>query len=230
MKSENYDELMDKFYSGKASAEDISILKGEGLLDDRDIFYAEALNSEREQKIDWDFEDFMNEITATKVVALPGRKSGMKRMMAAAAVVATILLSYIFWPRQDNNIQIAHVPVINKKIDSRVNTSTTAALPVDKVKDSVLLSEDVIMHPRASKNYTVKTRKYDRSKSSKGAATDEEETTARDDDFIVMVNGKRITDKADAISITKESLSMVSRDLTNTVDELKPIGQIKIKL
>jgi hypothetical protein len=46
---------------------------------------------------------------------------------------------------------------------------------------------------------------------------------------MVMVNGKRITDKADAIAITKESLSMVSRDFTNMVDQLKPIGQIKIK-
>ena len=50
MKSENYDELMDKFYAGKASAEDIGILKGKGLLDDQDLFYAEALRLERAQK------------------------------------------------------------------------------------------------------------------------------------------------------------------------------------
>ena len=230
MKSENYDELMDKFYAGKASAEDIGILKGKGLLDDQDLFYAEALRLERAQKMDWNFEDLMNEITATKVVAIPARSVRMKRMMAAAAVVATILLACIFWPQQDNRKQIVLVPVISKKVDSAVDLSPKAALPVDKVKDSALLSEDIKTHPRSIKNYSVKTRKYRPSKSSKGAATDQEQTAARDDDLMVMVNGKRIIDKADAIAITKESLSMVSRDFTNVVDQLKPIGQMKIKL
>lgn len=135
MKSENYDELMDKFYAGKASAEDIGILKGKGLLDDQDLFYAEALRLERAQKMDWDFEDLMNEITATKVVALPPRSVRMKRMMAAAAVVATILLACIFWPQQDNRKQIVLVPVISKKVDSAVDLSPKVALPVDKVKE-----------------------------------------------------------------------------------------------
>jgi len=229
MKSENYDELMDKFYAGKANAEDISILKDKGLLDDPDIFYAEALHSEREQKMDWDFEDLMDEITARKVVPLPRGSAGMKRMTAAAAVVATILLACIFWPRHDNRKQIALAPEINKKVDPAVDLSTKAALPVDKVKDSALLAEDIKTHPPAIKIYTVKTRKYPPSKSSKGASKDQEETTAKDDDLMVMVNGKRITDKADALAITKESLSMVSRDFTNMVDQLKPIGQIKIK-
>jgi hypothetical protein len=229
MKSENYDELMDKFYAGKASAEDIGILKGKGLLDDQDILYAEALQSEREQKMDWDFEDLMNDVTATRVVALPRRSVRMKRMMAAAAVVAAILLTWIFWP-QDTHKQIVLVPVIHKKVDSAPDISTKAALPIDKVKDSALLSEDIKTRPPAIKNYTVKTRKYRPAKSSKGGATDHEETTAKDDDLMVMVNGKRITDKADALAITKESLTMVSRDFTNMVDQLKPIGQIKIKL
>jgi hypothetical protein len=221
---------MDKFYDGKASAEDISFLKGKGLLDEQDIFYAEALNSEREQKMNWDFEDLMNEITATKVVLLPRRSLPMKRMMAAAAVVATILLACIFWPQQDNHRQIVHVPVINKKVDTGMDILSKPVLPGNKVEDSVLLSKDVKTHQPSIKNYTMKTRKHSFSKSNNGVAKDQEETTARDDDFIVMVNGKRITDEADAIAITKESLNMVSRDLTNTVNELRPIGQIKFKL
>lgn len=225
MKSENYDELMDKFYAGKASAEDISILIGKGLLDDQDIFYTDALNSEREQKMDWDFEDLMNEVSATKVVALPRRNLRMKRMIAAAAVVATILLACIFWPRQDNPKQIVQAPLFNKKVDTDMEISANPASPVNKAKDPIVLSEDVKTHPRAIKNYTGKTSKHNFSKSNNRVAKDKEETTARNDDFIVMVNGKRITDEADAIAITKQSLSMVSRDLNNTVNGLKPIGR-----
>lgn len=228
MKSGNYDELIDKFYAGRASAEEISILKSEGLLDEQDIFYAQALHSEREQKMDWDFADFMKEIPAAKEAALPGRRIWMKRMMAAAATVATILLAYIFWPQHDNTGEVAHVPVISKQIDS--NHKVAANPPVPEMKDSILLSEDVKKHPRAIISYTVKTRKQNPPKSNKEAAKDKEEATASDENFMVMVNGKPITDEADAIAIMKESLSMISRDLTHTVNELKPIGQIKIKL
>ena len=228
MKSGNYDELIDKFYAGKASAEEISMLKSEGLLDDQDIFYAEALHSEREQKMDWDFADFMKEIPATEVAALPGRRVWMKRMMAAAATVATILLAYIFWPQHDNTSEVVHVPVINRQIDSNHNIAASPVLP--GIKDSLLLSENVKTHSRAMNNYTVKTRKQNLPKSSKGEAKDKEEATVSDENFTVMVNGKPITDEADAIAIMKESLSVVSRNLSHAVDELKPIGQIKIKL
>jgi len=228
MKSGNYDELIDKFYAGKASAEEISILKSEGLLDDKDVFYADALHSEREQKMDWDFADFMKEIPATKVAALPGRRVWMKRMMAAAATVATILLAYIFWPQHDNTGEVIHVPVINKQIDS--NHNVAANPPASEMKDSTLSSGNAKTHPRPITSYTIKTSKQIPPKSNKEAAKDKEEATASDENFMVMVNGKPITDEADAIAIMKESLSMISRDLTHTVNELKPIGQIKIKL
>jgi len=146
-------------------------------------------------------------------------------MIAAAAVVATILVAWFFWQKQDNPGQIVQVPVINKKIDTGMEISTNPPSPGNKAKDPIVLSEEVKTYPRAIKNYTVKTSKHHFSKSNNRVAKDKEETTARNDDFIVMVNGKRITDEADAIAITKQSLSMVSRDLTNTVNGLKPIGR-----
>ncbi len=232
MKSENYDELKDKFYAGKASAEEIDILKGEGLLDDQDIFYAGVLRSEREQKMDWDFADFMKEVPATKVVALQRRGVQIKRMIAAAATVVTILLAYIFWPQPDNPKEVALVTVINKneKADSNANVSASPVSPLNQLKDSVLLSGQLNKHGRATGQYTAKTRKQNLPKSSKGAANDKEEASATNPDFMVMVNGKPITDEADAIAIMKESLSVVSRNLSHAVDELKPITQIKIKL
>lgn len=232
MKSENYDELKDKFYAGKASAEEIDLLKSEGLLDDQDIFYATVLDAEREQKMDWDFADFMKEIPATKVVALPRRGVWMKRIIAAAATVATILLAYIFWPQQNNPKEVALVPVINKneKSDSNANISGSPASPLNQLKDSVLLSEQVNKHGRATGHYTAKTRKQNLPKTSKDATRDKEQASATSQGFMVMVNGKPITDEAEAIAIIKESLSLVSRNLSHTVDELKPITQRKIKL
>ncbi len=230
MKSGNYHELMDKFYAGKASTEDISILKDEGLPDDQDILYAEMLNSERDQKMEWNFEDFLNKIPAANGDAVPRRRVWMKRMVSAAAAAAIILITYIFWANQYNPKEIMNVAAINKPADSNNNITTGPALPLNKVKDSVLLSENVKTPPTKSKNYTVETGKQSRSEDSRNATKDKKETTRGKQDFIVIVNGKQITDEADAIAIMRESLSMVSRNLITTVDELKPIGQIKIKL
>lgn len=227
MKSGNYDELIDKFYAGKASAEEISRLKSEGLLDDQDIFYAETLHSEREQKMDWDFADFMKEVPAAKEADLQDRPVWMKRMMAAATA-ATLLLAYFFWPQHENTREVVRIPVINKQIDS--NHNVAANPPVSEMEDSILLSGNATTHSRPITGYAAKTRKQNPPTSSKEAAKDKEEATASDENFMVMVNGKPITDEADAIAIMKESLSMISRDLTHTVNDLKPIGQIKIKL
>ena len=230
MKSGNYDELMDRFYAGKLNAAEIGMLKGEGLLDDEDVFYAEGLIPERDLRLDWNFEDFMNEIPATKVVALAGSGVQMKRLIAAAAIVGTMLIAYIFWPQQQKRKEIVSVPAVNNQVDSSIKISASPALPVNEIKNSELTVGNVKENAKESKKYTVKTRQQSLPQQKKGSAKDKEESTRSVDDFIVVVDGKSITNEADALAIMRESLSLVSRNLTNTVRELKPITRIKIKL
>lgn len=232
MKSGNYDELMDKFYGGKASAEEILLLKTEGLLDEQDIVYAEALNTEREQKMDWEFEDFLNELPATKVVALPAHRIWVKRMMAAAAIIVVILTAYVFWPQQNQPKEIASVPVIHESVDSNQELMAKSVLPADKIKYTAQSEEKVKPETRKNRNYAVQTRQQRPVKSirNKAQANENVETKTNVEDFLVIVNGKPITNEAEAIAITRESLGMFSRNLTTTIDKLKPISQIKIRL
>lgn len=230
MKTENYDELMDKFYAGIANAEEISVLEREGLIDEQDISYADALNSEREQKMNWEFKDFMNEIPATKVVAHSAHRLWIKRMMAVAAVVAAMLTTYVFWPQPHQSKEIASVPEMYKQFDSNQHLIGKTVLPADEIKNTVKAEKNVKPEIRKNRNYAVQASQQKLVKNRKNNAEEKGETKTNAGDYLVMVNGKPITNEADAIAITRESLGMFSRNLTNTIDELKPIGQIKIKL
>ncbi len=230
MKSGKYNELLDKFYAGTASAEQISLLQLEGLINEQDALYAEALNAEREQKMNWEFEDFMNDIFSEKVVAFPARRIWVKRILSAAAMVAAILTAYIFWPQTSTN-KIANIPVSNILVDSNKELIATAVLPANEIKDKARVAEKIETASKKNRDYAVNTHKKRRvQKSIKPADKKDVKTNVNLQDYPVIVNGKPITNEEDAVAIARESLGMISRNLTLTADELKPISRIKIKL
>jgi hypothetical protein len=230
MKSGKYNELLDKFYAGTASAEEISFLQSEGLVKEQDILYAEILKEERGQKMDWEFEDFMNDISSNKVKTFPARIVWMKRILSAAAMLATIVAAYILWPLPQTD-KMANVPASNKTAERNGELTATAVLPANEIKDAPQAAEKVKIASKKNRRHAVNTDK-NRSvqKSIRQADTTGVSNNSNLPEYLVIVNGKPITNEADAIAITQESLGMISRNLTLTVDELKPISQIKIKL
>lgn len=230
MKSGNYNELLDKFYAGNAIAEEISLLQLEGIINEQDALYAEALGIERGQKMDWEFEDFMNDIPSEKVVTFPARRVWMKRILSAAAIVAAIVIAFIFWPQQRAN-KIANVPASNKMVDSNKELTASAVLPANEIKDTAEATEKINTATKKNTDYTVTThKKRPLQKSIRPVDKTDVSNNSNLQDYLVIVNGIPITNEADAVAITRESLGMVSRNLTLTVEELKPISRIKIKL
>ena len=218
MKSGNYNELLDKFYAGTATAEEISLLQSEDLINEQDILYADTLREERQQMMDWEFEDFMNNIPSKKVVVFPARRVWVKMILSAAAMVAAIVAVFIFWPQQEMN-QNADVPAANKAVDSNEKLIASAVLPADETKET--------RSPKNSDPDTYKKRPIQ--KNTMPADKTDVSNNSSSQDYLVVVNGKPVTNEADAVAITRKSLSMVSHNLTLTVDELKPISRIKIK-
>lgn len=230
MKSGNYNELLDKFYAGTASAEEIGLLQLEGLINEQDALYAEALNAEREQKMNWEFEDFMNDISAEKVIAFPARRIWMKRILSAAAMVAAIVTAYIFWPQTSTN-KISNIPASNKLVDSNKQLIATAILPANEIKDTARAVEKIETASKKNRDYAVNTyKKRPLQKSTESSDKKDVKTNSNSQNYLVIVNGKPITNEADAVAIARESLGMISRNLTLTADELIPISRIKIKL
>ena len=232
MKSGNYEVLLDKFYAGTASAEEVLSLKNEGFLDEQDELYANTIKHEKDQQMDWSFENFLKEVPQAKVVALPQRNNWKRNAMAAAAVVLAILTVYILIPqsKQDLGNETANMPVNNKISDSNSQQVAEIILPVVKTKDSTTDVQKMVA--------TIEKRKVAADKKArlaidktilKPTPKENSETKTDFDEYLVMVNGKPIYNEEDALSITRESLGLVSRNLTTTMDEMKPIGHIKIK-
>lgn len=230
MKSGKYSELLDKFYAGTASAEEIGLLQSEALVDEQDILYAEMLKEERGQKMDWEFEDFMNDIPSDKVKTFPARRVWMKRILAAAAMLAIIGAAYILWPLPQTD-KMANVPPSNKMAEPNKELRATAVLPADEIKDASPATEKVKTASKKSRDAAVNTgKKRPVQKSIRQADTTGLSNNSNSPEYLVIVNGQPITNEADAIAITRESLGLISQNLTLTVDELKPISEIKIKL
>jgi hypothetical protein len=230
MKSGNYNEFLDKFYAGIATAEEISLLQSEELINEQDLLYAETLREEREHKMDWEFEDLMNDIASEKVVAFPARKTGMKRILLAAAMIAAIVTSYIFWTQRQTN-RVENVPIANKIPDSNTELTTTAESPANEIKDTAVTTQKVNKAREKNTDHAVTVHK--KRPVEKGIIPADKTDSGSNKnlkDYLVIVNGKPITNEADAVAITRASLGIVSRNLTITVDELKPISRIKIKL
>ena len=223
MKSGNYEEWVSRFYAGTASPQEICILKAEGLVTWEDELYAAALQAEREQKMDWSFDAFIEEAKPANVVALPQHNRWLKKFAAAAAVAALLVSTYLFWPQGKHSGELAVVPVKEQAIrmDPKNNAGARpklAAAMIAPVKKPAIVSKGI----------TKKAVQVYRNVKDTPAPVIDSLPTA--EPFMVMVNGKPVTDREEAIAIAGKSMAIFSRSLTQTIEELKPIAQIKIKL
>lgn len=230
MKSGNYDELLDKFYAGTASAEEIAALQSAALLSEQDMAYAETLNEERGQKMNWEFEDFMKDIPEQKATIIPVRNLWIRRTLSAAAVIAAIVTTYIFWPQPQNDT-IAIVPVSNKKVAGTKEQTTVIDLPAGTDAYTVQQLEKPVEQTahKGARTSTIH-KKHPVKKNTQIPDKKSDLNMNKPEDFLVMVNGKPITNEADAVAITRESLGLVARNLSLTPGEKKHAGRIRIEL
>ena len=227
MKSENYDELLNRFYAGTATATEISLLKKAGMCES-DELYAEAISEDRNQTMDWTFEDLIKEMPEPKLIALTWNRVSLNRIVAAAAVVAAIVMTVVLWSKAKPYPELADKVSVEKKADS--NKTLTYNAPAEFIA-STIKDKNVPKKQRSSESKSASTVKQNQTLSSKRNILKKPNSEAEVLlDYLVIVNGIPITNEQDAIDITRASLGMFSRNLSSTMEELKPIEQIRIKL
>ena len=226
MKSENYDELLNKFYAGTATATEISLLKKAGMCES-DELYAAAISGDRNQTMDWTFEDLIKEVPEAKLIPLTRNKVSLNRMLTAAAAAAAIVMAVILWPTAKPYTELADKVSVKKKADS--NKTLTYKTPAPFITTTE--DKNVPKKQRSTESKSASTVKRNQILSSKRNILKKPNAEAEVlQDYLVIVNGKPITNEQDAIDITRASLAMFSRNLSSTMEELKPIEQIRIKL
>lgn len=222
MKNDNYNELIDRYYAGQASAEEIVMLRNEGLVNEETELYTSALNTERTKKLDWDFEDFMSTVEHDKVAKPVTKIYWMKRVLAAAAVILAIVSGYLFMESQKTNPKVPSVAYT--KPASTVKEVKPVDIPLvnNNSKPAEIKSTPAVKILKA-KTPVLKKLKQEPIENTTDAQPDFEK-------YLVIINGKAVTNEEDALAITRESMAMVSRNLTSSIEEMRPVTQIKEKL
>lgn len=221
MKSDNYNDMLDGYFAGTASEEEIALLKTEGYIDEQNEWYAAALASERGKKMDWSFEEMLAAAEPAKVMPIESSTSWSKKLAAAAAVLAIISSTYFLWVNEK--------PIHVESELATITVEKTTDTPVIKIVDEVVLAQPELPQVKESIQKEKIKKRLSLQKTKVKAAVKEDDIHAADE-WLVMVNGKPITNENEAALIANKSMAMLSANLSQTMEELKPITKIKIKL
>lgn len=219
MKKEELDKLKAKYLAGNTSLEEERKLKELG----SDEFF--GMLQQPEEKMDWDFEDFMQDLeekpmTEKKIVPIN------RRIIALTSIAASLLLGF-FIVRQlmdnknlDVEPRIASTSVSDSVMDVERPTSSPGELiPSDTHKQ--LSTEESAVNP--VQIAAVK-------KSVKKQEKPTEVSNALDDEFYVEINGVRIYDEEKALEVTETALHLATTNLKKGMEGVEHIKYLKIEI
>jgi len=219
MKKEELDKLKVNYLAVNTSLEEERKLKE--LVSDE--FF--GMLQQPEEKMDWDFEDFMQDLeekpmTEKKIVPIN------RRIIALTSIAASLLLGF-FFVRQlmdnknlDVEPRIASTRVSDSVMDVERPTSSPAELiPSDTHKQ--LSTEESAVNP--VQIAAVK-------KSVKKQEKPTEVSNALDDEFYVEINGVRIYDEEKALEVTETALHLATTNLKKGMEGVEHIKYLKIEI
>ena len=222
MSNDNFKNLLDKYYAGTASAEEIQELTEENLIDKADEHYAAAMVEARIQKMDWTFEDFLESTPKVKTVAAKKRRTLFSPMLKIAASVVLILSTYFVWQKNQSK-EIEAEYVTTEKI---VTNPPVAIKPLE-----VLIQEAGQVKAEKADASTKSVRKKSNPLLAKKVKQEQRiDINTKEDNYLVIVNGRKIYNEEEAIEVASKSMAMVSRSLMESMDEVLPVTRMKIKL
>lgn len=222
MSNDNFKNLLDKYYAATASAEEIQLLSAENLIDKADEQYAAAMLEARSQKMDWTFEEFMESTPKVEAVAAKKIRTLLSPMLKLAASVVLILCIYLVWQKnQSKEIEAEYVTA------EKIITSPPVAIkPIE-----VAMQEAEQVKAEKADASTKSVRKKSNPLLAKKAKQQQRiDINTKEDNYLVIVNGRKIYNEEEAIEVASKSMAMVSRSLTESMDEVLPVTRMKIKL
>lgn len=205
--------------------------------------YKEALDELKNEKMNWEFEDFLRDAAENEAPKI--RKPTLKPMFWAAAAIALLLgLSIVFYVNKTPSISEKEMMVKKEIIRQKSKDSLQIyAQSWAKKQDSVAASEkdsifDQISSDKEAQKILDKIlpkqgrlRKNSRERyvinSTKKLAPDTANISGRTtyhDDF-VTINGHKIENEKEAIDVTKYSLQMLSEKVSKTVAKTEPVTE-----
>jgi len=204
--------------------------------------YNEVFQSLKEEKMNWDFEDFLkkterknDEVSSNEIPVIPieaKKPSFPKWFWMAASVVLLFGLGFIFNYNQtdavnnqaklvENEIQKQKTDFINENHnhDSQVAVHTTDSASGAK-KDSIFIENSIaekdVLDEILSKKSRIKKESKPRYVYNSQSNLSQKDSTGYKDSYVI-VNGKRIESMEEAINVTKYSFQVVANNVNQAL-------------
>ncbi|GAA0881724.1 hypothetical protein GCM10009120_03200 [Sphingobacterium siyangense subsp. cladoniae] len=228
MKDKKLKELEEKYFNGQSSLEEERVLKNS------DNAFFQSLNQEKNETMDWSFEDFQSEINDDKKRIVWWNNSWIKYAAAAMLVMAIGIALFL------NQERTTQVPVLAEK-EMKELKSADKKLVEDQNKETVVPnSNDSFRSAKSGKTLQIaETVKHPKVKKQAKEWTEKKEIVAESlqsvesepyqADYVVL-NGKPVANKQEAVELTLKSLGLLANNLENGVDKAMNIKQMSITI
>ncbi|MFA4980532.1 MAG: hypothetical protein WC589_23695 [Sphingobacterium sp.] len=228
MKDKKLKELEEKYFNGQSSLEEERVLKNS------DNAFFQSLNQEKNETMDWSFEDFKSEINDDKKRIVWWNNSWIKYAAAAMLVMAIGIALFL------NQERTTRVPVLAEK-EMKELKSADKKLVEDQNKETVVPnSNDSFRSVKSGKTLQIaETVKHPKVKKEAKEWTEKKEIVAESlqsvesepyqADYVVL-NGKPVANKQEAVELTLKSLGLLANNLENGVDKAMNIKQMSITI
>lgn len=204
--------------------------------------YNEVFQSLKEEKMNWDFEDFLkkaegnqDEVSEAPIIPIQGKKPSLpKWFWMAASVVIFLSLGFIFNYNQnsevvdqaklvENEIQKQKSDFINENHNHDVQVAVhTIDSATGAKKDSIFIENSIAEKDVLDEILSKKSRIKKESKPRYVQNTVFKNNTLKDStgykDSYVIVNGKRIENMEEAINITKYSFQVMATNVNQALN------------
>ena len=206
MNSNNYRELLEKYYSGDTSVEEERLLKDNGQLP------LAELSSEK-PVMDWSFDEFLAAAAQKQSIAPKGILQQLHPLKYAAAIAVIALLA---------------IALYTTRKETRPGSGTAVNPPaITRGGETVKDSGNVVKPVPVINNAIAKSNPVKKPKRTIPAA--QPAAPQKNDDFFVMVDGKRITDENEALAILQQSLQKISGNVQQAMAGINNSPKLDVK-
>ena len=219
MKADHYKKLKEKYFHGETSTEEEQLLKNEST---DSIF--EFFKDEKQEKMDWDFDNFLEkanaqESEAEKIIPISTSKVGQKKManyvwMAAASVVLLVGLYFAF--KQKNDFLAETSVAANSKSPDSV-TASKDSVQAESPASTNSIDEKKLMDQILPKKGRIKKITRERYAENESVKSTNKAHQNQYQESYVTVNGQKIKDEQEAIDITKYSVQLLADKMSKSI-------------
>lgn len=207
--------------------------------------YTEVFNDLKEEKMNWDFEDFLQKAEGNDEAEIipigKGKPSFPKWFWMAASVVLLFSVGLIFNDNQnadvENQAQLVENEIQKQKSDfikenhehqtqvAVLNSDSISGEKKDSIFQEVSLAEADVLDKILSKKSRIKKETKPRYVSNSAVKNIKDSTGYRDS--YVIVNGKRIENMEEAINVTKYSFQVVANNMNQALTQPKVMDNVE---